>query len=216
MLTEVVLRATYFQETDVEALTNALGAKALQILQLESVPFSSRSFRIRILCFSACSLGDAEMPLLTESLGALPLEELVHLAEALSSHSTIKCLDLSCNRIGNVGASALAEALLVNNACMEKLDLRGNWVGACQLRYRPHQELQIEYHNKQILWIWFCLGSLTGSSIAFFLMPDHACMVHECDGSADHLRISRVSISHFNITYSTHCTLRVSVNVYLV
>ena len=170
VLTEVVLRATYFQETDVEALTNALREKALQILQLESVPLSSRSFGqfcsalgqpLRILVFSGCSLGDAEMSLLAESLGALQLEELglsynkigdagaMNLAEALSSHPTLKCLDLSGNRIGNVGASALAEALMVNDAFMEKLDLRGNWVGACQLRHRPHQEIQIVYHDER-------------------------------------------------------------------
>ncbi|CAE7231874.1 LRRC74B [Symbiodinium sp. CCMP2592] len=165
LLTELALSATFLTEADMEALAAVLCTKELETLQLETVPLCSRSFRhlcsalrpqLRVLALSWCSLGDQQMPLLAESLGALPLEELVlsynrisskgaaTLASALRSHPTLKCLDLSGNRLGHVGATAVAESLMPNPA-MEKLVLKGTGVRLSGLhhRLRPHQEIQV-------------------------------------------------------------------------
>lgn len=165
VLTELVLSATFLNVADIVALASVLRAKELENLQLQSVPLCYLSLRhlcralrpqLRVLALSWCSLCDNDMPLLAECLSRFPLEELVlsynkinnngamTLASSLRSHPTLKCLDLSGNGLGHVGASALADALM-HNWNMEKLILKGTLVRACRLPHRPHQEIQLRY-----------------------------------------------------------------------
>ncbi|CAE7712386.1 Nlrp4b [Symbiodinium sp. CCMP2456] len=192
VLTELVLRATLFNEADIEALAGVLCSKELETLQLMSVPLCSRSLRhlcsafrpqLRFLTLSWCSLRDHQMPLLAESLSTLPLEQLdlsynrigsngaMNLANALCSHPVLKCLDLSGNRLGDEGARALAEALIPSHA-MEKLILKGTWVRSSELHHGQHQEIQLHYHfydNKVLVTVFLrTLAILDGCILPSF------------------------------------------------
>eukprot|EP00427_Karlodinium_veneficum_P042955 CAMPEP_0169265102 /NCGR_PEP_ID=MMETSP1016-20121227/45537_1 /TAXON_ID=342587 /ORGANISM="Karlodinium micrum, Strain CCMP2283" /LENGTH=321 /DNA_ID=CAMNT_0009348623 /DNA_START=105 /DNA_END=1066 /DNA_ORIENTATION=- len=49
------------------------------------------------------------------------------IAELLKSNANVKCLDLSCNRIGSDGAKDIADALRLNTT-LTSLNLRGNYL----------------------------------------------------------------------------------------